>query len=252
MSEQNEITRKFTRELPVTLNEHELQTYGKMLAEKVREEELAEEKKKQVAAEHSNRIKVIRQEVRRIADARAKGEELRPVHCGERLRGNVIEIVRLDRGEVVDTRPAELTDLQTTLPGTDIPEAPEDFSEGPRGEQLGSLADQPVEHTGEMVTSSAGDQVYVSDDVDETHSEGGEYTETSSDDAPDEDDGTTQTAAAVLRDVAELDDDELDRRLAEREEQQRADEAAAAGKKPTRERSKSKNDAKGKGTKKKK
>lgn len=113
---------EFTRELPVQLNDHELQTYGRMLAEKVREVELTEERKKAVVKEWSTKIGIIRQDIKRIADARAKGEELRPVRCAERLHGNVIEIVRLDRGEVVDTRPADLRDLQTTIPGTDEPQ----------------------------------------------------------------------------------------------------------------------------------
>lgn len=148
-AEDPNLLRHFSRELAVALNDHELQSYGKMLAEKVREEELAEEKKKQVTAEHSNRIKAIRVEIKRIADARAKGEELRPVKCAERLRGNVIEIVRLDRMEVVDTRPADLRDLQTSIPGTGVPEMPESFDEGPRGDAMGS-----------MVTSSTGGAVY--------------------------------------------------------------------------------------------
>lgn len=165
----DEYLRRFTRELPVVLNEHENQLYGKMLAEKCKEQELAIEKKKQVMADHANRIKVITNEIKRLADARAKGEELRPVMCGERLHGNVIEIVRIDRGEVVDTRPADLKDLQTNLPGMGMPQIPEGFDEGPRGAGLGSTADKPVndEAPGEMVTSSMGDQVYVDGNPDQ-------------------------------------------------------------------------------------
>ncbi len=161
----DEFLRRFTRELPVQLTDHENQLYGKMLAEKCKEQELAIEKKKQVVADHNNRIKVITNEIKRLADARAKGEELRPVMCGEKLHGNVIEIVRLDRAEVVDTRPAELKDLQTTMPGMGMPDIPDGFDEGPRGEALGSLRDQPVEGSnGEMTTSSVGDQVYTNAD----------------------------------------------------------------------------------------
>lgn len=189
---------EFTRELPVTLNDHELQAYGKMLAEKVREEELAVDKKAQVAKEHNSRIQVIRNDIKRIADARAKGEELRPVRCAERLKGNVIEIVRLDREEVVDTRPADLTDLQTSIPGLTesaaerpmgtvlefipggLSETPVGFDEGPT--DLGppapsdteheQLLDEPADGTGVVrddeghlvgaaVESSTGDVVYI-------------------------------------------------------------------------------------------
>src|ERR1700691_3902220 len=126
----------FSQELPVPLNDHELQTYGKMLAEKVREEELAEEAKKQETSRRQAAIKVIRNDIKRIADARAKGEEMRPVRCAERLKGNVIEIDRLDKDEVVSNRPADLRDLQTTIPGTGINEEP-DFDEGPSGAEFG-------------------------------------------------------------------------------------------------------------------
>jgi len=169
------ILRKFTRELPVRLTDHENQMYGKMLADKVNELKLAEEKKKQVTADHNNRIKVIEAEITRIAVARAKGEELRPVVCGERLHGNVIEIYRLDLSEVVDTRPAEMADLQTSMPGMGPPQIPDGFDEGPRGSALGSLADQPVadeQPPGEMTTSSMGDQVFTGGDR-EDEPEGG-------------------------------------------------------------------------------
>lgn len=197
---------KFTRELPVALNDHELQTYGRMLAEKVREEELLEEKKKQAMKEHNGRIQTVRNDIKRIAEARAKGAELRPVECAERLHGNVIEIVRLDSSIVVDTRPADLRDLQTTIPGTEstpsegeegkvIPflstvPMPEGFDEGPRdlgpdappafdtsdvetfsetgveAEGTGKVIDGEGERIGEVVTSSSGDAVYVGDNTD--------------------------------------------------------------------------------------
>ncbi len=164
----SEHLREFTRELPVELNDSELQTYGRMLAEKVREQELAIDKKKQITAEHNARIKVITNEIKRLAEARAKGEELRPVMCGERLHGNVIEVVRLDRKVVVDSRPAELQDLQTTMrtPGFDIPEG---FDEGPRGDDMGGPDKTGRGVDGTMSTSSSGDAVYngAPNDVDE-------------------------------------------------------------------------------------
>ncbi|HWU85761.1 MAG TPA: hypothetical protein VN253_00695 [Kofleriaceae bacterium] len=39
------------------------------------------------------------------------------VDCYERWRGNVIEVVRSDTGEVVDSRAATLKDTQQTIPG---------------------------------------------------------------------------------------------------------------------------------------
>lgn len=149
--------REFSRDLPVELNEHELQAYGKMLAEKVNEEKLLEERKKQITAEWNQKIKGVSVEIARIADARAKGKEMRPVKCRERIHGNVIEVVRLDSLVVVDTRPADLRDLQTSLPGTGVPEMPDAIDEGPRGGSIGD--DQPM-HNGTEVVSSVGDTVH--------------------------------------------------------------------------------------------
>lgn len=157
MATEQEFLKRFSRELPVDLNDGELQAYGRQLAEKVREEELAEEKKKQIASEHTSRIKVIRNEIKRLADSRAKGAELRPVQCGERIKGNVIEVVRLDSYVVVDSRPADLQDLQTTMFDTSDAE-PDGFDDGRDADP-----DNVVQFTGSTATSSVGDTVHVGD-----------------------------------------------------------------------------------------
>jgi hypothetical protein len=110
------IGNEFVRELPVVLTEEEKQSYGKQLAEKVNEQALLEDRKKQANAEWSTKIKKVDIEITRLASARSKGEELRPVKCFERLKGNVVEIVRVDRDEVVESRAAEMRDLQTEFP----------------------------------------------------------------------------------------------------------------------------------------
>lgn len=278
----DEYLRRFTRELPVVLNEHENQLYGKMLAEKCKEQELAIEKKKQVTADHNNRIKVITNEIKRLADARAKGEELRPVMCGERLHGNVIEIVRVDRGEVVDTRPAELKDLQQEMPGMGMPTIPEGFDEGPRGDGLGSLADKPVNDEapgGEMVESSTGDEVYVGDTedhdedtrVEAANNEADLNAETYDGDVPE---GNEEPDNLVRPDFSgtpgradgETEDEAVDRKLREREEAARTESSPMSQRdrdiaqrdkeieedkaKPTRSRSKKANAAKKPGKKK--
>lgn len=230
-TETDPFLRKFTRELPVSLNDHENQLYGKMLAEKCKEQELAIEKAKQIAADHKNRIKVITNEIKRLADARAKGEELRPVMCGERLHGNVIEIVRLDRGEVVDTRPAELKDLQTSIPGTGMPDMPDNFDEGPRGAGLGTTADQPVEDEGEIVESSVGDEVYVGDTDD--HDE--ETRDVYAGENPEPEEAEQLAAKPESSPMTQREKD-----VAQRNKE------IAESKKPTRERSKAKNGSKGK------
>jgi hypothetical protein len=160
-----------------------------------------EEKKKQIAAEWSTKIKKVQIEIHRLADARSKGEELRPVKCTERINGNVVEIVRLDQNAVVEVRPAEMRDLQTDLAdvhGDFAPPTPEGFDEGPRdmgpdtgdgdreplasdptidsdendlpledggtmqGAPTGVVYDENDQPVGEGVESSSGEGVYVS------------------------------------------------------------------------------------------
>lgn len=111
--------RQFTRDLPVRLNDDELQLYGKLLAIKVQEEEAVDAQKKQVSKEYSTRLGAIRCEQARLADARSKGLELRPVECAERWHAGMIEIVRADTGEVVESRPVTPADQQTQIPGLD-------------------------------------------------------------------------------------------------------------------------------------
>jgi hypothetical protein len=121
---------EFARELPVALSDEEKQSYGKQLAERVNEQTMLEERKKQSNAEWSTKIKKVEIEISRLADARAKGAELRPVKCIERLKGNVVEIVRLDRDEVVESRAAEMRDMQTEFPdiGGATTGSPADFN----------------------------------------------------------------------------------------------------------------------------
>lgn len=245
MATESEFLKKFTRELPVDLNDGELQTYGKMLAEKVREKELAEDKKKQATSVHAATIKTISNEIKRIAEARSKGAELRPVACGERLHGNVIEIVRLDTSVVVDTRPADLQDLQTTMPGFDTSDVaePDGFDDG-----AGDSPDNVLPFTGANVTSSAGDTVHVGDTEDRADG---------FDDEPDDErDDESAEAGGGLSDVkpdaepdstAPVDEDAwLDEKLDQRAKDMEADAASkTVAPKASRERSKKANAAKG-------
>lgn len=146
--------REFERELPVRLNDGELQTYGKMLADKVKERSAVDEKRKAVNKGYQAQIAKIDEEANRLADARSKGEELRMVRCQERWRAGVVEVIRLDTMAVCDVRPATPDDRQPDLFDTGADGSVLD--DGPRGDAL--VAD------GAMTTSSYGDQVYYSPD----------------------------------------------------------------------------------------
>lgn len=133
---------KFTRDLPVQLTQSELQAHGARLARKVKDLELVKERKAKEARKLSLEIKEIELEIKRIADARDKGEELRPVTCAERVHGNVMEVVRLDTGAVIEARPLRYDEMQTSIPGTDDPYAGEDVPtpEAPTDDQLDQAA----------------------------------------------------------------------------------------------------------------
>lgn len=106
------------RELPCRLSPDEMLDIAirksKLEAQlEEKEEEFAENKREWTKAleEIESRIGVMRSELR-------TGEQRRVVNCHERWRGQLIEIVRDDTGEVVDTRASTLRDTQQSIPGT--------------------------------------------------------------------------------------------------------------------------------------
>jgi len=250
-----EFLKKFTRELPVELTEAELQSYGRMLADKVNEEKIAEDAAKEENARRRAAIKIVSQEVARLAAARASGKELRGVLCGERLHGNVIEIVRLDTKTVVDTRPASLSDLQVHMPfDASTPSAP-DVDEG--RDNVIPFERPSEEPTGVMVESSTGDAVYAGapDDRDpeveadfaapiaETAGDGEDLEVYEGDDPTDTAEapnGEQSIVEAVGAGEPDLSDDEIDRKLEERAAWQEEEKKG----KPVRERSKKANESK--------
>lgn len=169
---ENDIIRHFKRHLPVPLSEEQQNTYGKLLAEKVKEEEAVESEKKQVMKEYATRLSKIRNDQSRLAEVRSKGEELREVECLERWRAGMVELVRLDTGDVFDTRAITPADQQQNIPG--INRGASDEPRGPGqvipftqpktdlgvldGGKSGATSNDPV---GEMSTSSVGDGVFV-------------------------------------------------------------------------------------------
>lgn len=154
----------FTRELEVDLGEAELQLYGKMLAEKVQEEGAIEEQKKLAMKEYASRLSKVRNEIARIASARSKGRELRPITCVERFNGGMVEIVRTDKNEVVDTRPATFSERQTEFPGIDEDDQGELPIDNDEPFESDAPVDAEVDHDGVDVVASSGATVHVMPD----------------------------------------------------------------------------------------
>jgi small-conductance mechanosensitive channel len=95
-----------TRSLPVKLTETELTERRDKLAQRVRDLGQAEQEAKDVAAEHKDAIKAIEQDMRLIAREIREKAETRSVEVRKSLDldAGVEETIRVDTGEVVETR----------------------------------------------------------------------------------------------------------------------------------------------------
>ena len=103
--------------LPVKLQDKEIKERGETLAELLRSIGEKEADKAMAAKEASNEIKKLEAEVGVVADAIRTGQEDREVEIERRpdYDRNVVEIVRVDTGEVVVTEELKDEDRQTNL-----------------------------------------------------------------------------------------------------------------------------------------
>jgi hypothetical protein len=162
-----ETARRFTRELEIGLTEEELQQYGLYLAKQVQLEEQLLDKKKKVTADYNAQISDCRREQSRLADARDKGKELRPVECEERWVAGTMQVRRLDTGAVVDVRPATASEAQLDIDAA--LDEDDDYVDGPDPTVMTPPGGAPPQdHDGVDVTSSSGATVHVMPDADVT------------------------------------------------------------------------------------
>jgi hypothetical protein len=180
MAQDKHKVRRFSRELEVALNEHELQQYGSMIAKEIKREDKLTEKKKKITEKFSGAIKNCRREQRRLAEAREMGVELRPVECEEKWIAGTMQIIRLDTGAVVDVRPATSEDNQLDiddalnsdnsdddLDDEDLEELDVDL-EGDEPTVITPPGEAPdAKHRGEDVVSSVGERVHHMPDDEE-------------------------------------------------------------------------------------
>lgn len=107
----------FAKMLPVRLTEPEIKTKGERLSELVIEAVDVEDEKKAVNKVHADKLKEIGKEMRGLAREVRSGEEEREVDCEERPDHgrNIIEVMRMDTGEIVVHRPMDDGDRQREL-----------------------------------------------------------------------------------------------------------------------------------------
>jgi len=94
------------RSLPVLLADDEIKILGETLARKDREKRNLEAEKKLNAQSFKDKIDTLDEDMRSLATTIRDGREYRPVECREEFnyeRG-IIEVMRVDTGEVVEQR----------------------------------------------------------------------------------------------------------------------------------------------------
>jgi hypothetical protein len=116
------MTPMIRKALPVDLTEPELRAYGDEMARIWRALEETEERKKAAAAEFSAEIRGLRSEIQLLSRKISSRSEDRGVDCVERpdFARDVVDIVRLDTGEAVGSRPMTAADRQLSL----VPDSP--------------------------------------------------------------------------------------------------------------------------------
>ena len=122
-------------DLPCKLTKLELESASKDLVEEIHNRDVVEEERKVTATEFKDKLKAHDLEVSRLAKLIRAEEEVRPVDVDVRRNNEkgIMEFIRTDTGEVVDTR--EMTDEEQN---TDLFADAEEAGEAESGSQEGN------------------------------------------------------------------------------------------------------------------
>lgn len=107
--------KRFDRWLPVTLTENEILERSKALAETLQTKRRVENEKANEMRNYGEQLKDLAGEIAKLGQVVATGEESRSVNCEQRHNEGRIEVVRLDTGEVIESREASGDELQNDL-----------------------------------------------------------------------------------------------------------------------------------------
>lgn len=150
------LRRDLPRELPCALTDNERLQRAIEAAKKRGERNLLEdqaaelkETAKRLLADHDSVLE-------RLDSAVRDGSERRLIRCHERFHAGMVELVRDDTLEVVESRPATFAEAQRTMPGVDPPTAAIDG--------IGVVRLDTGEVVGDVVESCVGDAVFVAPD----------------------------------------------------------------------------------------
>lgn len=106
------MSRRFNRWLEVKLTEDEVLERSKALAETIQTKRKVENEKANDMRAYGEQLKDLSGEIAKLSHVVSTGEESRSVEVEESRREGNIVIVRLDTGEVIETRAAEGDELQ--------------------------------------------------------------------------------------------------------------------------------------------
>lgn len=108
---------KVTRSLMVTLSKDEVSTYAKELARVTAKQAELEDEKKAVTSDFKGRIDRCTADCQTLAQRVTTGRELRDIDCEwQPSKDGKMILVRLDTGEIIDTRKMTEEEQQQSLP----------------------------------------------------------------------------------------------------------------------------------------
>jgi hypothetical protein len=108
---------KTTRKLPVQLTDDELQQRSQALVGNIKQTDALKEEKKTATSEFKARIGACNDVTKRLTEIISSGKEERDVECEmtKDYKGGTVTVVRLDTGEVVETRPMTADERQESM-----------------------------------------------------------------------------------------------------------------------------------------
>ncbi len=111
-----ELGKPHTREVPVTGDPSELEACAITLVGVIEEEAKVKEQKREANTKYREKLAGLDDRKTKVSGALKSHRVLKPVVVQEFLcAGNMVEVVRVDTGEVVEKRTAESRDLQPDL-----------------------------------------------------------------------------------------------------------------------------------------
>jgi hypothetical protein len=107
---------EYARELPVVATLSDLAQLGQQLAATVDEVTTVKTFRRESNAQFREQLTSLEAQQKKLSECMKSGRKLEPVTCQEYMRkDNLIEVVRLDTGEIVETRQATSDDLQKEI-----------------------------------------------------------------------------------------------------------------------------------------